>query len=142
MATQTVEATDHKLLAAGEWQETGEWGEVKSPYDGSVVGRVAQGDEALVERAIEAAHEAFESADFPQHERAASARSRGRAGRRAPRRPGGDDRRRGRQADQDGDGRGRTLRLHARVLRGRGAQADRRHGADGRRRRPGSASSA
>ena len=71
MATQTVEATDHKLLAAGEWTETGEWGEVKSPYDGSVVGRVAQADEALAERAIEAAHEAFESADFPQHERAA-----------------------------------------------------------------------
>ncbi len=70
MATQTVEATDHKLLAAGEWQETGAWDEVKSPYDGSVVGRVAQGDEALVGRAIEAAHEAFATADFPQHERA------------------------------------------------------------------------
>ena len=71
MATQTVKATDHKLLAAGEWQATGDWSEVKSPYDGSVVGRVAQGDEALVERAIEAAHEAFEAGDFPQHERAA-----------------------------------------------------------------------
>jgi len=71
MATQTVEATDHKLLAAGEWTETGAWGEVKSPYDGSVVGRVAQADEALVERAIEAAHEAFETVDFPPHERAA-----------------------------------------------------------------------
>jgi acyl-CoA reductase-like NAD-dependent aldehyde dehydrogenase len=71
MATQTVEATDHKLLAAGEWTETGEWAEVKSPYDGSVVGRVAQADEALVERAIEAAHEAFEGTDFPQHRRAA-----------------------------------------------------------------------
>jgi acyl-CoA reductase-like NAD-dependent aldehyde dehydrogenase len=71
MATQTVEAIDHKLLAAGEWKETGEWGEVKSPYDGSVVGRVAQGDEALVQRAIEAAHDAFENADFPQHRRAA-----------------------------------------------------------------------
>ncbi len=70
MATQTAQATDHKLLAAGEWQETGAWAEVKSPYDGSVVGRVAQGDEALVERAIEAAHEAFETADFPQHARA------------------------------------------------------------------------
>ncbi|HXR61324.1 MAG TPA: aldehyde dehydrogenase family protein, partial [Solirubrobacterales bacterium] len=43
---------------------------VKSPYDGSVVGRVAQGDEALVERAIEAANEAFEATDFPQHARA------------------------------------------------------------------------
>src|SRR5262245_19229977 len=71
MATQTVEATDHKLLAAGEWQTTGEWDEVKSPYDGSVVGRVAQADEALAKRAIEAAHAAFEEVDFPQHERAA-----------------------------------------------------------------------
>ena len=71
MATQTVEAVDHKLLAAGEWMETGEWDEVASPYDGTVVGRVAQGDEATVDRAAEAAHEAFESADFPQHERAA-----------------------------------------------------------------------
>jgi acyl-CoA reductase-like NAD-dependent aldehyde dehydrogenase len=71
MATQTVEATDHKLLAAGEWIETGEWAEVKSPYDGTVVGRVAQADEALAGRAIEAAHEAFEEADFPQHKRAA-----------------------------------------------------------------------
>ncbi|MGN6275435.1 MAG: aldehyde dehydrogenase family protein [Solirubrobacterales bacterium] len=71
MATQTVQATDHKLLAAGEWRETGEWDEVKSPYDGSVVGRVAHGDEALVERAIETAHDAFENADFPQHKRAA-----------------------------------------------------------------------
>src|SRR3954453_16358969 len=70
MATQTVEATDHKLLAAGEWQATGEWDEVKSPYDGSVVGRVAQADEALANKAIEAANEAFESTDFPQPERA------------------------------------------------------------------------
>lgn len=71
MATQTVEATDHKLLAAGEWMETGAWDEVRSPYDGSVVGRVAQGDEALAKKAIEAANEAFEAEDFPQHRRAA-----------------------------------------------------------------------
>jgi acyl-CoA reductase-like NAD-dependent aldehyde dehydrogenase len=71
MATQTVQAVDHKLLAAGEWLETGEWGEVKSPYDGTVVGRVAEGDAALVDRAVKAAHEAFETADFPQYERAA-----------------------------------------------------------------------
>jgi len=71
MATQTVQAVDHKLLAAGEWIETGEWGEVRSPYDGTVVGRVAEGDSALVDRAVKAAHEAFETADFPQHERAA-----------------------------------------------------------------------
>jgi acyl-CoA reductase-like NAD-dependent aldehyde dehydrogenase len=66
-----VSASDHKLLAAGEWVETGEWAEVASPYDGSVVARVAQGDAALVTKAIEAAHEAFETADFPQYERAA-----------------------------------------------------------------------
>jgi acyl-CoA reductase-like NAD-dependent aldehyde dehydrogenase len=71
MASQTVKAVDHKLLAAGEWIETGEWGEVKSPYDGTIVGRVAEGDAALVDRAAKAAQEAFESADFPQHERAA-----------------------------------------------------------------------
>ena len=71
MATQTVKAVDHKLLAAGEWIETGEWGEVKSPYDGTMVGRVAEGDAALVDRAVKTAHEAFETADFPQYERAA-----------------------------------------------------------------------
>jgi acyl-CoA reductase-like NAD-dependent aldehyde dehydrogenase len=71
MATQTVQAVDHKLLAAGEWAETGEWGDVKSPYDGTVVGRVALGDAALVDRCAIAARAAFESGDFPQHERAA-----------------------------------------------------------------------
>jgi acyl-CoA reductase-like NAD-dependent aldehyde dehydrogenase len=71
MATQTVQATDHKLLAAGEWMETGEWGEVLSPYDGTVVGRVAEGDAELVDRAAKAARKAFETADFPQYERAA-----------------------------------------------------------------------
>ncbi len=71
MATETVRAVDHELLAAGEWQQTGDWGEVRSPYDGTVVGRVAEGDAALVDRAAVAAQEAFETADFPQHERAA-----------------------------------------------------------------------
>jgi acyl-CoA reductase-like NAD-dependent aldehyde dehydrogenase len=71
MATRTVQAVDHKLLAAGEWSETGEWSEVTSPYDGSVVGRVAQGDAELVDRCAIAARAAFESGDFPQHERAA-----------------------------------------------------------------------
>lgn len=57
---------DHKLLAAGEWIETGSWSEVKGPYDGSAVGRVAQGDAALTAKAIAAAHNAFETAEFPQ----------------------------------------------------------------------------
>jgi acyl-CoA reductase-like NAD-dependent aldehyde dehydrogenase len=62
---------DHKILVAGEWLETGHWDEVESPYDGSLVGRVAQGDAELVRRAVKAAHDAFRSAGFPQHERAA-----------------------------------------------------------------------
>lgn len=70
MATQTVKATDHQLLLAGEWAATGEWEEVASPYDGSAVGRVARGDAALVDRAAIAARAAFESGDFAQHERA------------------------------------------------------------------------
>ena len=72
MATQTVQAVDHKLLAAGEWMATGEWDEVQSPYDGTVVGRVAHGDAALVDRARRAPRRRPSTpADFPQHERAA-----------------------------------------------------------------------
>ena len=71
MATQAVQAVDHQLLAAGEWIATGEWAEVKSPYDGSVVGRVARGDAALVDRCAIAARAAYESGGFPQYERAA-----------------------------------------------------------------------
>jgi acyl-CoA reductase-like NAD-dependent aldehyde dehydrogenase len=70
MATQAAQAVDHKLLAGGEWIDTGEWAEVRSPYDGTVVGRVAEGDADLVARAAQAAQEAFETADFPQHARA------------------------------------------------------------------------
>ncbi|MGH2982392.1 MAG: aldehyde dehydrogenase family protein, partial [Solirubrobacterales bacterium] len=72
MATETVQATDHKLLVAGEWLETGEWSEVKSPYDGTVVGRVPTGDADLVDRAARAAHDAFEAGEFPRPERAAA----------------------------------------------------------------------
>jgi acyl-CoA reductase-like NAD-dependent aldehyde dehydrogenase len=71
MATQALQAVDHELLAAGEWVATGEWAEVSSPYDGSAVGRVAQGDAALVDRVAIAARAAFEAGDFAQHERAA-----------------------------------------------------------------------
>jgi acyl-CoA reductase-like NAD-dependent aldehyde dehydrogenase len=71
MAARTVQAVDHKLLAGGEWIETGEWSDVNSPYDGTVVGRVAQGDAVLVDRCAIAARAAFESGGFPQHERAA-----------------------------------------------------------------------
>jgi acyl-CoA reductase-like NAD-dependent aldehyde dehydrogenase len=71
MATETIEASDHKLFVAGERVETGEWDEVRSPYDGTVIGRVPVGDAKLVERACAAAQSAFEGGGFPQHERAA-----------------------------------------------------------------------
>ena len=50
--------------------ETGVVG-VQSPYDGTLIGRVPTGDAALVEKAVDAAIDAFEAGDFPQHERAA-----------------------------------------------------------------------
>jgi acyl-CoA reductase-like NAD-dependent aldehyde dehydrogenase len=71
MATETIQATDHKLYVAGEWIETGEWSEVDAPYDGTVIGRVPKGDAALVDKAAKAASEAFSKGDFPAHKRAA-----------------------------------------------------------------------
>lgn len=71
MATASTKVQDQALLVAGEWQETGDWDEVKSPYDDSLISRVAQGDAALVDRAVKAAHAAFGRGDFPLHERAA-----------------------------------------------------------------------
>jgi len=71
VATETIQAADHELLVGGERVATGEWSEVRSPYDGAVVGRVALADEDLVDRAISAAEEAVAKGDFAQHERAA-----------------------------------------------------------------------
>ena len=65
MATETIEVTDHKLLVAGERLETGEWSEVKSPYDGTVIGRVPKADAGVVTRAIDAARRPFDSTTFP-----------------------------------------------------------------------------
>lgn len=62
---------DWGLLVAGGWLATGRWEEVRSPYDGALVGRVATADEALVDLAVEAARGALEGDAFPQHERAA-----------------------------------------------------------------------
>jgi acyl-CoA reductase-like NAD-dependent aldehyde dehydrogenase len=61
---------DHKLLLAGEWIETGDWDEVLSPWDESLVARVAQGDEKTVDEAVKAAHRVFTESPLPQHERA------------------------------------------------------------------------
>src|SRR5919106_2070077 len=71
MATQTIEATDHKLYVAGEWIETGEWSEVHAPYDDTLIGRVPKADAGVVDKAVGAAADAFGKGDFPQHARAA-----------------------------------------------------------------------
>jgi acyl-CoA reductase-like NAD-dependent aldehyde dehydrogenase len=64
-----VTATERKLLVAGEWVETGEWQEVRSPYSGEVVARVAKAGAEETRRAIDAAEAAMEE-PLPAHKRA------------------------------------------------------------------------
>jgi acyl-CoA reductase-like NAD-dependent aldehyde dehydrogenase len=68
MAT-TTEAV-RKILVDGEWYETGETLDVRSPFDGSVVAQVAYGGAADARRAIDAAAKAMKT-PVPAHERAA-----------------------------------------------------------------------
>jgi acyl-CoA reductase-like NAD-dependent aldehyde dehydrogenase len=63
-------ATERRLLIGGEWVETGEWIEVRSPYDGTLVGRVAAGGADEARTAVDAAERALQS-PIPAHERAA-----------------------------------------------------------------------
>jgi acyl-CoA reductase-like NAD-dependent aldehyde dehydrogenase len=63
-------ATEHKLLIDGEWVESGEWIDVRSPYDGELVGRVAKVGAEETRQAIDAAENAMRS-PLPAHERAA-----------------------------------------------------------------------
>src|SRR6266542_5185070 len=53
----------------GDWIETGEWIEVRSPYSGELVGRVARAGAAETKRAIDAAAEAMRE-PLPAHKRA------------------------------------------------------------------------
>ena len=62
-------ATTHPLLIGGEWVETGDWLDVRSPYSGDVVGRVAKAGAAETRRAIDAAEEAMRE-PLPAHKRA------------------------------------------------------------------------
>ncbi len=62
-------AAERALLVDGEWLETGDWLEVKSPYDGSTVARVAKGGAAEARRAVAAAERALEQ-PLPAHKRA------------------------------------------------------------------------
>ena len=66
MATAVV---DHALLIGGERIETGEWTDVRSPYSGDLVGRVAKGGSVDARRALDAAAAAM-ATPLPAHERA------------------------------------------------------------------------
>jgi acyl-CoA reductase-like NAD-dependent aldehyde dehydrogenase len=62
-------ATERLLFIDGEWVETGDWVEVRSPYSGEVVGRVARGGADETSRALDAADRALQSS-LPAHKRA------------------------------------------------------------------------
>src|SRR5262245_11019718 len=62
-------ATERKLLLDGDWIETGDWIDVASPYDGSLVARVAKAGAAEARAAIDAAERAMRDA-LPAHKRA------------------------------------------------------------------------
>jgi acyl-CoA reductase-like NAD-dependent aldehyde dehydrogenase len=62
-------ATERKLFLDGEWIETGEWIEVRSPYSGEIVARVAQAGADEARRAIDAAERAMLE-PLPAHKRA------------------------------------------------------------------------
>ncbi len=66
MATTAIE---RGLFIDGEWVETGEWLDVRSPYDGSPVGRVARGGSDETRRAVDAAARAMQQ-PLPAHKRA------------------------------------------------------------------------
>jgi len=62
-------ATERKLLIGGEWVETGDWQDVRSPYSGEVVGRVAKAGAAEARAAVDAAEKAMAD-PLPAHKRA------------------------------------------------------------------------
>ncbi|HXL43460.1 MAG TPA: aldehyde dehydrogenase family protein [Gaiellaceae bacterium] len=64
-----VTAQERKLLLDGEWIETGEWHEVRSPYSGETVARVPQAGADHARRAVDAAAKAMEN-PLPAHHRA------------------------------------------------------------------------
>ncbi len=64
-----ITATERKLLVGGEWIETGEWQEVRSPYSGEVVARVPKAGAEETRRAIDAAEAAMRE-PLPRHKRA------------------------------------------------------------------------
>jgi acyl-CoA reductase-like NAD-dependent aldehyde dehydrogenase len=64
-----VTVQERKLLLDGEWIETGEWHEVRSPYSGEPIGRVPQAGAEHARRAVDAAARAMAD-PMPAHKRA------------------------------------------------------------------------
>jgi len=62
-------ASGKPLLIGGEWVETGAWVEVRSPYSGDLVARVARAGAEEARRAVDAAERAL-SEPLPAHKRA------------------------------------------------------------------------
>jgi acyl-CoA reductase-like NAD-dependent aldehyde dehydrogenase len=60
---------EKRLLIDGDWVETGDWVDVRSPYSGEVVGRVAKAGPAETSTAIDAADRAMQE-PLPAHKRA------------------------------------------------------------------------
>jgi acyl-CoA reductase-like NAD-dependent aldehyde dehydrogenase len=64
-----VTLQERKLLLGGEWIETGEWHEVRSPYSGEPVARIPQANAGHARRAVDAAAKALDQ-PLPAHRRA------------------------------------------------------------------------
>jgi acyl-CoA reductase-like NAD-dependent aldehyde dehydrogenase len=62
-------ATERRVFVAGEWIETGDWIDVRSPYSGDTVARVAKAGAEETKRAIDAAERAMQD-PLPAHKRA------------------------------------------------------------------------
>ena len=125
MATTATE-----LLVGGEWVETGEWIEVRSPYDGELVGRVP---EAAHPRRDTRSTQPSRRCASPSRLMSAQRSSIGsRHSERARRRGRPHDLRRSGEADEGRSRRGRPRSLDLHDGCGRGAQARRGRGADGR----------
>jgi acyl-CoA reductase-like NAD-dependent aldehyde dehydrogenase len=62
-------ATERRVFVGGEWVETGDWLDVRSPHSGELVGRVARAGPGEARRAVDAAERAL-AAPLPAHKRA------------------------------------------------------------------------
>jgi acyl-CoA reductase-like NAD-dependent aldehyde dehydrogenase len=64
-----VTVRERKLLLDGEWIETGEWHEVRSPYSGEAIARVPQAGAEHARKAVDSAERAMQE-PMPAHRRA------------------------------------------------------------------------